>query len=178
MKKIYIVYFILTSFLLFSLELPKPKNDQLFAEYDSYRYSKFLKKPITGSGYLAMDGKDRFVFIQLKPLIVEIRKNGGRITYKKGSNMPIDISNMAMDMFFLFETDENISINYNVIKTAGSEMDSYEIIPKAEQNLLKIKVTAKEDKVEKIEILFKDDSKIVYFFRNVFTGRKPDEKNF
>jgi hypothetical protein len=178
MKNIFIICILLTAFQLFSLELPRPKDDRLFAEYESYRYAKFLKKPITGSGYIAMDGKDKFAFIQIKPVSVEIKKSGDRTTYKKGSNMPVDISGMSMDMFFLFESDEKISAGYNVVKSAGSDFDNYDITPKTADNITNIKVKAKEDKVEKIEIFFKDGGKIIYIFKNIVTGVKPDERYF
>jgi Outer membrane lipoprotein carrier protein LolA len=178
MKKIFIICVLFLTFQLFSLELPRPKDDRLFAEYDSFRYAKFLKKPLAGSGYIAMDGKDKFVFIQIKPVSVEIKKSGGRTTYKKGSNMPVDISGMAMDMFFLFESDEKISAGYNVSKVAADGSDNYEITPKSPDNMINIKVTAKEDKVEKIEIFFKDGSRLIYLFKNAVTGKKPDERYF
>ena len=47
-----------------------------------------------------MNGKDKFVFIQIKPVFVKIKKSGNVTSYQKGNSMPVDISSMAIDFFF------------------------------------------------------------------------------
>ena len=175
--KIILFLFFLT-LVLSSIEIPQPRNGELFREFNSYRYARYLKKPIHGTGYIAMDGKDRFVFVQTKPIMVQIKKINDRITYKKGFNMPIDVSNMAMDMFFLFEDQDVLKSNYDITKNFINNKDEYRIVPKEKNNLTIIKVTAIEDKVEIVELDFKDDAKIIYNFKNTVTGVKPDEKYF
>jgi hypothetical protein len=173
-----IILFLFLTFFLFPVDLPQPKNGELFTEFDSFRYAKFLKKPIAGNGYIAMDGKEKFVFIQEKPLHVEIRKNLDKVTYKKGFNMPVDISNMSMDMFFLFEEPDVLNANYDISKNSINDRDEYTITPKQKSNLKFLKVTGKEDIFEKVELYFNDDSRIIYIFNHTVTGVKPDEKYF
>jgi len=180
MKSKIILSLLFINFLIHSVELPHPKNDCLYTEFDSYRYAKFLKKPIAGTGYIVMDGKDRFVFIQTKPLHVEIRKNGDRVMYKKGNGMAVDVSNMAMDMFFLFEEQDTLNANYDISKNAISDKDEYIVTPKdiINQNLKYIRIIGKLDVFESVELFFNDESKILYIFKNTITGSKPDEKYF
>ena len=73
--------------------------------------------------------------------------------------MPVDISNMSMDMFFLFEEPDVLNANYDIIKNIANDKDEYTITPKQKNNLKFLKVTGKEDIFEKVELYFNDEIK-------------------
>lgn len=178
-RRLIIIIFLLSNFIIFSQEqLPQPKNDQLYTEFVSYRYASYLKKPLAGSGYIAMDGKNKFIFKQIKPVIIEIKKNENKTTFKRGATEPIEIDEMENELFFLFGEQKNINQIYDISKKVINNKDNYYIVPKEKQNISNITLIGLDDKIEKIEIFFNDNSKIIYEFKNTVTGIKPDEKYF
>ena len=177
-RRIIFIIFIFFNLNIFSQQLPQPKNDQLYTEFISSRYASYLKKPLIGSGYIAKDGKDKFIFKQIKPVNLEIKKMNNKVTYKRGTSDPVEISNVDNELFFLFDDPEKTGQFYNIDKKVVNKKDNYYLAPKDKQNISRIIIIGIEDIIERIEIYFSDNSKIIYDFKNTVTGKKPDEKYF
>ena len=177
-NKFIFIVFLFLNFYIFLQELPQPKNNQLYTEFISYRYASYLKKPLIGSGYIAKNGENKFVFKQVKPFIIEIKKMNNKLTFKRGVSESVEINDMENELFFLFEESEKINQIYNINKKKTKNKDYYYLIPKKDQNISQIIIIGIEDKFEKIEIYFNDNSKIIYEFKNTVTGLQPDEKYF
>jgi hypothetical protein len=165
---------------LFSETLPQPKNAQLYTEFNSKRTAPFLKKPITSSGYIVMDGKSNFLYKQTNPFNIEVRKKGSKLTFKKDKSEAITLPPTASgdNIAFLFEGDETFLENYDITKKAASNKDLYSIIPKKSEKVKEIQITGNDDKFESIKLIFNDKSEIFYEFKNTVTGTPPDEKLF
>ena len=61
-KLIFLILFLHCFVLIFSQTLPQPENNQLYTEFISYRTAEYLKNPIISTGYIVMDGRDKFLF--------------------------------------------------------------------------------------------------------------------
>ena len=126
-----------------------------------------------------MDGTNKFVFKQINPVKIEIKKVDKRITYKKGNAEPLTIDGLSDDIFFLFNYDsDNLGAKYNITRKYINNKEVYNIIPKEKKNIKHIILIAFDDKIEKIKIIFNDKSNLIYEFKNTITGIKPDEKYF
>jgi len=181
MKKIILLIILFISVnIIYSQNIPQPKNNQLYTEFTSTRTAKYLKKPLTANGFIVMDGLNNFLFKQTDPVLIEIKKIKGKITYKKGDNDPIEIDSKAQEFLIIFDNPENINKNFDIKKEIINKKDFYTVTPKngSNENIIKILITAVEDKIEIIEIYFTNGSKHTYKFRNTVTGKKPDEKYF
>lgn len=178
-RRLIIIIFLFLNFIIFPQEdLPQPKNSRLFTEFVSYRYAPYLKKPLTGTGYIVMDGKNRFIFKQVKPVIIEVKKIDDKTTFKRGNTEPIEVNEMENELFFLFGDQTNIRRIYDISKKVINNKDNYYVVPKNKKDISNIFIVGIEDKFERIEINFNDNSKIIYEFKNTVTGIKPDEKFF
>ena len=175
-KIILILLFFQLIILLFPQTIPQPKNNQLYTEFVSYRTALYLKKPIVSRGYIAMDGVEKFIFKQSCPVLVEIRKSNNLITYKRGDSEPIQVDFVSDNIFFIFGESEKIKEKYNVIQ--NDNKNKYYLTPKEKESIKQIIITAIDDIISKIEILFNDKTELVYEFKNTITGIKPDEKYF
>ncbi len=174
-----IIIFVSAGINLFSQTLPKPKDGKLYTEFTFVRKSKYLKKPIIGSGYIAMDGTEKFIMKQSTPVLIVVRKNNKKMTIKKENNEPIEVDPKASgDIMFLFENDEVINARFNITKQTIEGMDKFMITPKTKEQIKSINVISTFDKVNTIEITFNDDSNLIYTFKNTLTGITPDEKYF
>jgi hypothetical protein len=184
LKRILIVSFIAFNVLIFSQELPHPKDQQLYTEFTSQRMAAYLKKPIISEGYIVMNGSERFTFKQSKPTLIEIKKTGGKIIYKRENMDPIvmDASGqMTADtdnIMFLFSNDQNIKDKFEINIKKINEKDEFTIIPNKKEKVDKITVMAIDDKIESIRIQFLNKSTLVYQFKNTVTGVVPDDKFF
>ncbi len=181
MLKNYFIFFLLfLNFLLFSNELPQPKDNLLYTEFVSYKYSPFLKKPGISSGIIAMDGKEKFIFKQLKPVIFILKKIDGRFTFQRQNTKEVAVDGETYDNDFmmLFGDSNKLAESFNIVENKVNTKSIFTITPKTENKILKMIITAKGDAFEKIEMLFNDNSKLIYEFRNTVTGKKPDEKIF
>jgi len=174
--------------ILFSNDIPVPENNYLYTDFTFERTSPFLKKPVTGSGRILMDGKNHFIFKQIKPVLITIKKISGEISFQKGDAKPITINAMSDDMdngniAILFSGDSaRISELFKLTHSTIQGKDYFELIPRESMLSLKtiqiIHIVSKADKIENIKIEYKNKSTITYSFFNAVTGIKPDEKNF
>ncbi len=163
----------------FPAVLPKPKNAMLYTEFDFVRTSKYLKKPVTGSGYIAMEGQDKFIFRQNSPVRIVVRKNGRKMTFQKEDAQPVEIDpKSGGDVMFLFDSDESINSRFDISAKRQDGRMLYSLVPKSDERIKSISVIAKGDRVEKIEINFANDSSLAYTFKNTVTGTAPGEKYF
>ncbi len=188
MKQFFYLLFLSMTLILFSKDIPVPDNNYLYTDFTFERTSPFLKKPVTGSGRIVMDGKDNFIFKQIKPVLIIIKKIAGEISFQKGDAKPIIINAMSDDMdngniAILFSGDSaRISELFKVTYSAIHGKDNFELIPRDDTGSLKtillIHIISNIDKIEKIKIEYKNKSTITYSFFNAITGIKPDEKNY
>ena len=125
-----------------------------------------------------MEGLDRFLFIQTKPVYIEVRKISDKITFKKGDMQPIQVDAMSDGIIFIFTDSAKLKEKYTIIKKDINNKQEYLIIPKEKENISQILIIAIHDKIEKMKIFFNDKSNLVYEFKNTVTGIKPDEKYF
>ena len=165
---------------LYTIELPHPENDQLYTDFVSYRFANYLKKPIIGNGYIVMDGKNKFLFKQIDPINIEIRKVDDKILYKVKDNQPIEISNdQDENIMFIFYNSDLSNKNFDIQKKLNNNnKDFFNIIPKEKKNIINIEIISMLDKVEKITIYFINNSTLIYEFKNSITGKKPSEQFF
>lgn len=183
MKFYLIVLLFITVFNLFSetVNLPMPLNFQLYTEFTAVKTSKFLKKPLQYTGYIAMDGKNNFIYKHTKPVEIIVRKSGTKLTYKTNSSGEIDISGSSSgsgdNIAFIF--DENVSKDYEITKKSlvSGEFE-FTMIPKKVHKILQVKITSKDDKFITIDMYFSDKSLLKYTFSNTVTGSPPDSKYF
>ncbi|MBN2546095.1 MAG: outer-membrane lipoprotein carrier protein LolA [Spirochaetes bacterium] len=179
-KKILISFFIIIPCLFFGSVLPKPQNNQMYTEYLSYKYTPYLKKPVVSSGIIAMDGKEKFIFKQIKPVAFKIKKVKGKITYKRESMDEIIIENNSSNNDFMFLFDESVDItkDYNVNEKKINDKTEFMILPKNKGKYKKIIIISNKDKFERLEFYFSDNSNLIYEFTNTVTGKPVDEKVF
>jgi len=179
-KKTLIFIFILMPCILSGNVLPKPVNNQMYTEYLSYKYTPYLKKPAVASGIIAMDGKNKFIFKQIKPVAFKIKKDQEKITYKRENMNEIIVegSSSNYDFMFLFDESADLAKDYNINQKLLNEKIEFTILPKEKSKYKKIVVTSKEDKFEKLEFYFSDNSNLIYKFSNTITGKPVDEKVF
>jgi hypothetical protein len=170
---------------LFSQAIPHPKNDRLYTDFTCYRYAAYLKKPIISTGFIAMDGQANFLFKQISPLLIEIRKTGDKIIYKRGDQAPMEFSassggavGTTNSIIFLFDDSGKIKDKYNIVKKSLDGKDEYTVTPKEKEAVKQIFITAVEDRIETIKMYFADNTSYLYEFKNTVTGVKPDEKYF
>jgi outer membrane lipoprotein-sorting protein len=181
MKKKSVILFFL-NFLLFIYPetLPQPKNDQLYTEFTAKRTSTYLKKPVTGNGYIVMNGKNNFLFRQNTPVLIDVRKKGESLTLKINNNDPIEISSGSDNdnIAFLFDNPINLEKNYYISKTVSAGLDEFLVVPKKASKIEKIILTATGDMIRTLNVYFRDKTVVNYEFRNTKTGTIPDEKLF
>jgi len=179
-KKTVILFFILIPCIFFGTAIPKPLNNQMYNEYLSYKYTPYLKKPAVSNGIIAIDGNDKFIFKQIKPVAFKIKKIQDRITYKRENmeEMIVDGKSSGNDFMFLFDESIDLAKDYNIVEKIINEKIEFTILPKEKSKYKKIVITAKEDKFEKLEFYFSDNSNLIYEFSNTVTGKPVDEKVF
>lgn len=179
-KNLLFLLFILIGSFIFPETLPQPKNMQLYTDFKAEKKAVFLKKPLISSGYIVINGKNNFIFKQIIPFSLEVRKKDNKLTYKKDKMDPVELPESASgdNIAFLFEGDESILANYNITKKFENSLDYFTIIPKQIGKIKEILVSAKEDKLITIKLNFTDKSSIFYTFQNTVTGIAPDEKYF
>ena len=179
MKKIIIFFFTVFCLLLFPQDLPKPKNNQLYTEFTSYRYAPYLKKPLVSSGYIALDGQDKLVFRQNQPVSIVVKKAGEKITYQKGNNTPIEVTDASSnEILIIFGEQEGLQEKYDITKEIIDGKEKFTVIPKKNNRMKSMILFSAEDVLEKLEINFSDRSRLVYEFKNAVTGVSPDKKYF
>jgi hypothetical protein len=160
--------------------LPQPKNDRLYSEFTARRSAPYLKRPLLSSGYIAMNGKDKFIFKQTKPSVIEVRKKEDRLTLKINNNAPMEINSNSNgdNISFIFDSPENLEKYYDITKTSADGNDEYQIVPKTRAKVDRIILTGIGDIILTIDIFFTDKSDILFEFKNTKTGTAPDEKYF
>ena len=165
--------------------LPKPDKDYLYTEFSSVRKLKYVKKPIVSSGYIAMNGKEDFIYRQETPTLLEIKKIGDAAFYKKENIAPIqiDLSKSNFDesysvIFLFYGDDEKVSEYFNITKTFKNNIDYYDIYPKKQGTIKQVSATGLGDKLYSIDMTYADGSTLSYKFANSVTGTKPDDKYF
>jgi len=164
---------------MYSQTLPFPKNDMLYTEFVSYKKASYLKNPIKTVGYIVMNGNGNFLFKQISPIVIEVRKKDGRLTFKKENSQPIEIPNSpgGENIAFLFDKNSNYS-NFIITKNVKNNKDFFLVVPKNQDKIEKIEIVSNDDKIESIILFFKDKSSMTYDFKNTVTGIVPDEKYF
>ena len=179
-KKAIIFFFIIFIQVIYAVNLPGPKNDQLYTEFKSTRTSPYLKRPMSSSGYIVMNGKENFLFKQQKPVEINVRKDGEHMTLKIGNNPAVEINpdSGGDNIAFLFNNDGNLDKYYDITQSVSQGYDEYLVIPKKKSKIEKIIVQGKENIVISIILNFYDRSVITYTFKNTRTGTPPDEKYF
>lgn len=180
MKKfiILLILFYSINIIVLSRNLPQPQNNQLYTEFNSVRTAPYLKRSIKGSGYIAMDGKEKILFKQEKPLNIEVRKTGIEVTFKRGKMEPINIDLQDNDIMLIFSDVEKLQENYTIDTTKKNNKDTFRLTPKKETRIKEIIIISNNINIEKLEIFYKDKSTLVYTFHNTITGIKPDERLF
>ncbi len=165
--------------------LPKPDKDYLYTEFSSVRKLKYVKKPIVSGGYIAMNGKEDFIYRQVTPTLLEIKKIGDTAFYKKANIAPIqiDLSKSNFDesysvIFLFYGDDEAVSEYFDITKTFANNLDNYKITPKKQGTIKLISATGLGDKLYSIDMTYADGSTLSYRFTNSVTGTKPDDKYF
>lgn len=165
--------------------LPKPDKDYLYTEFSSVRKLKYIKKPIVSSGYIAMNGKEDFIYRQETPTLLEIKKIGDAAFYKKANIDPIqiDLSKSNFDesysvIFLFYGDDKTVGEYFDITKTFADNLDNYKILPKKQGTIKLISATGLGDKLHSIDMIYADGSTLSYKFSNSVTGTKPDEKYF
>ena len=121
MKKLVSIFLFFVLFSIYSQNLttlPHPKNSMLYTEFVSYKKATYLKKPIEMVGYIVMNGENNFLFKQTKPILIEVRKNNNKLTFKKESSPPIEIPNSpnGENIAFLFDKNTNYD-GFNITKS-------------------------------------------------------------
>lgn len=186
-KILYIILFINFTYLLFSQnKLPIPKDYKLYTDFVCYKKTKYLKKETITTGYIAMDGKNKFIYKQINPFVIEIRKRNNTILYKRENfnEITIEISDTNhndVDIFIisLFNSEEkDFENNFFITKEVIKDYDYYKIIPKNTKYIKEIKAKGIDDKLTEIIITYIDNSLLRYEFKNVKTGKSIDENLF
>jgi hypothetical protein len=161
-------------------EIPYPDNDMLYTEFTAVRTSPWLKKGMKSSGYLAMNGLDRFIFNQLEPVPLIITRNGDEILFKKGAMKAVAVSADLIEnqVFLFFDRNSGLTEKYDISTTPQEDKTLYTVTPRSEDTFEKITFTGKRDIIYTITILFNDGSTLNYTFSNSVTGTPPDERYF
>ncbi|OHD24411.1 MAG: hypothetical protein A2Y34_04165 [Spirochaetes bacterium GWC1_27_15] len=183
MKKIIFVFLLfIVTISLYSQKIPHPKNSMLYTEFTAYKSALYLKKPIVSSGYIAMNGLDKFIFKQTKPIVIEVKKRENRMFFKREGMNEIEISgnnDNSDNIAFLFSTNEDdLKKNFKIEQITTNGKQKYTVTPFKPTKVEKIEVIGIDDKIENIKIFFKDKSTILYEFKNTITGTSPNEKYF
>jgi hypothetical protein len=179
MKKMFgLMFFIGCSVFLNALDIPRPQNDQLYTEFIAHRHAAYLKKPLVSEGIIVLDGQERFLYRQNVPFLIVIKKMGKSVTYQKGSAAPYTVGEVQHDIMVLFEKSDKLTEKYDVTVVKRENDHLYTIIPKLKGDVQRILLTAVIDEVKSLELVFADQSRLVYYFKNTVTGKKPDEKLF
>jgi len=165
-------------------ELLNSKNRKLYTDFVAVRVSPYLKKPKVSSGYIVADG-DRFVFKQTEPVKMEIRQKNGLLTIKLPGNSEIVVDSSSNeysdDVMFLFDTNFDFNDNFIIKKYIINNKNHYELIPtkpKLAKKISLISLVALEDRLESMKLTFKNNSSIMYEFKNTVVGVTPNEELF
>lgn len=181
MKKTMIIIFIMISYSVISLELPKPDNDMMYTEFISTRKATYLKKENISKGIIVMDGQDKFLYKQTMPFEFSIKKTDDIITYKKGDVPEIQLdsdSGNNNEIMVLFGDNETLNEEYDIKAKKNGEVTEFTLTPRKISKIDYIEVFASGDKFKSFTIFFKNKSTLSYEFINTMTGTKPDEKYF
>ncbi|HOJ64478.1 MAG TPA: hypothetical protein PLE45_08660 [Spirochaetota bacterium] len=177
-----ILLFICGSFLFSQNRLPVPKDYKLYTEFISYKKFKYLKKESISTGYIAMNGKDKFIYKQLAPFVIEIRKKDNNLYYKRENmnEIIIDITNSSQfDIAIFFNLDDKeFNENFVITKNKINNTDHYNIIPKNNSYVTNITAKGNDYKLEELTIFYKDGSFLRYEFKNTKTGMDIDSNLF
>lgn len=190
MKKFFLSAVLFAAFIASAQEasIPFPKNGQLYTEYTSRKSSPYIKKVIESSGWIAKDG-DKFAFFQGTPSVIKVVSNGDEMTLKIGNNKPIKMKAAAdstvefNDINLLFTDDtEQVNRTFSInSENIGSKM-RYFLQPKvnggAVGKLEFMRFVSTQDKLEKLEIKYKNGTEIEFKFFNTVTGENVDEEKF
>lgn len=190
MKKFFLSLLLFAVFIVSAQEasIPFPKNGQLYTEYTSRKSSPYIKKVIESSGWLAKDG-DKFAFFQETPSVIKVVNVGDEMSLKIGNNKPIKMKAEAdsaaefSDINLLFSGDpEQVNRIFSInSENVGSKM-RYFLQPKngsgAVGKLEFMRFVSTQDKLEKLEIKYKNGTAIEFKFFNTVTGESIDEKKF
>lgn len=177
-------YLTFSFFMLISQDLPYPKNSQLYTEYICYKYTPYLKKPVISTGYIALNGGDKFIFRQLTPVEFYVKKINEKRVIKRANMDEITLTdsgaNSEYDFSFLFDSSIDISKNFVVEKKLLNEKDKIEFLlaPLKKSIYTKITLIAYEDKIEKLELYLTNKTILKYEFKNTITGKEIDKKIF
>lgn len=191
MKNLFLLLFLLAVFTVSAQDagvIPFPKNGLLYTEYTSRKSSPYIKKTIESTGWLAKDG-DKFVFFQETPSVVKVVNNGDEISLKIGNNKPMKMKMTAdgapeFNEISLLFTNDTAQINrtFSINSENIGSKTRYFLQPKANSGAVGklefMRFVSIQDKLEKLEIKYKNGTAIEFKFFNTVTGEAIDEKKF
>lgn len=191
MKKFFLSIFLFAVFTVFAQEadiIPFPKNGQLYTEYTSRKSSPYVKKVIESTGWLAKDG-DAFAFVQETPSVIKMVTKGDEITLKIGNNKPMKMKTTAdsavefNEISLLFTNDtEQVNRIFSINSENVGSKTRYFLQPKVNSGAVGklefMRFVSIQDKLEKLEIKYKNGTVIEFKFFNTVTGEDIDEKKF
>lgn len=180
-KTIFCFTFLLCAGFIFAQQLPTPKNNQMYTEYTSEKKVKYVKKPIISTGKIIMFDKNSFVFTQDSPAAFTVTKKNNTITYKRPnmSAMQFDANdksfteNSDFQIMSFFDGNASIDTFYNIQQNVADGINHYVVTPKNPSKISEIRITAQDDKLSTLIIVFSDNSTLKYTFKNTITGVKP-----
>lgn len=190
MKRIFLLIFLSVTFFAMSedIAIPRPKDDLLYTEYTSRKSSPYIKKVIESSGWLAKDG-EKFAFYQDTPSVMKVVNKGDEMSLKIGNNKPMKMKVSAagggeysdVNILFTADTAEINRIFTINCEAVGSKM-RYFLQPKVKDGAVGklefMRFVGTGDKLEKLEMKYKNGTMIEFKFFNTVTGESIDEKKF
>jgi hypothetical protein len=163
---------------LFSDEIPRPKNEQLYTDFVSYRIDVDQKRSVMSSGYIVMDGVRKFLYKQVIPVMIDFRRNGDKMTFKKENMERIDIDEISNGIIIIFDYPDKIKEEFDIKKSFVNDKEQFNAVPKEIEDVDSIKIIASGDKIIKIVVQYTDGSFLVHEFMNMVTGVRPDDIYF
>lgn len=192
MKKFFLLTFLFTVFVGMAqeIDIPRPKNDLLYTEYTARKSSPYIKKVIESSGWVAKDGK-KFAFFQETPSVIKVVNNGDEMSLKIGNNKPMKMKVASgggagaefadVNILFTADTAEINRVFTISCEPVGNKM-RYFLQPKTKDGALGkvefMRFVSTDDKLEKLEMKYKNQTMIEFKFFNTVTGEVIDEKIF
>ncbi|MCH5150330.1 MAG: outer-membrane lipoprotein carrier protein LolA [Spirochaetales bacterium] len=191
MKKLFLSIILSAVFTVSAQEasvIPFPKNGQLYTEYTSRKSSPYIKKVIESTGWIAKDG-DKFAFFQETPSVLKVVNKGDEMSLKIGNNKPMkmkitaDSATEYSDIGLLFTDDAaQIDRTFSISSEKIGSKTRYFLKPKGDNKVIGklefMRFVSTQDKLEKLEIKYKNGTAIEFTFFNTVTGEDVDEKKF
>ncbi|MBQ1998474.1 MAG: hypothetical protein II258_04150 [Spirochaetales bacterium] len=190
MKKLFLLSFLFLSFFVFGqdVSIPRPKNELLYTEYTSRKSSPYIKKIIESTGWIAKDGEN-FAFFQETPSLLKVVNKGDEMSLKIGNNKPMKMKKSAagngefneVNILFTADTAELNRVFAINCEAAGEKM-RYFLQPKSKDGAIGkieyMRFVSIDDKLEKLEMKYKNGTVLEFKFFNTVTGEFIDEKKF